>query len=154
MKFPLRYLAVAGGLIVAAALVVGCEEEAAEVPLFPNSKVASLEGLRDTLDAMTGSALGGAEFEYQGYKAEASPEEITEFFKTEAGLSLMTCDTCGSQPLFIGNWVTEAAEDDTTLVRQIWMCPSCRSVKRQPYRLSEEDSQRQGTSWAECTSFR
>ena len=85
MKFPLRYLAVAGGLIVAAALVVGCEEEAAEVPLFPNSKVASLEGLQDTLDAMTGSALGGAEFEYQGYKAEASPEEITEFFKTGMG---------------------------------------------------------------------
>lgn len=87
-------------------------------------------------------------------RVSALIQTITDFFKTEAGLSLMKCETCGDQLRFIGNWVTTAQEVDTTLVRQIWMCPCCRSVKRRPYRLSQADRSDQDPSRAEHSSFR
>ena len=65
---------------------------------------------------------------------------ITEFCVSESGAGLVKCDTCGSRPDFVGNWITTEPEDHMTLVRQIWMCPSCRSVKREPYRLYQVDA--------------
>jgi uncharacterized protein with PIN domain len=86
-------------------------------------------------------------------RVSALIQTITDFFKTEAGLSLMKCETCGNQLRFIGNWVTAAPEVDTTLVRQIWMCPCCRSVKRRPYRLSQADRSDQDPFLTESPSL-